>query len=326
MRTTLLVISLLVAGAAAEADPLPVHTATRGIGHTNLGVDERVELADAIAQVFESSFPDGNVLSATDTRTRVNLLDQNALACDQPRCAPTITNPLHGIGLVLVQQSRTHGRVHIEVSAINLRGEVVARDMRDEAISNWNEAVTLAHVMAQSFVPELRRVFPALSPDAGPPPPALDAAVAPADAPAPAVDAAVAVAPEDVGAVVVPITYHRRPLEAVGGGALILGGLTLAVLGVVYIALDGVHEVQGDPTRVDDYGSWAGLGTGFVIGGVVAIGAGSFFLYDGLRLRPDVDEQSSASRARRASVWDSLHFGIAPFRAGGASVNVGGRF
>lgn len=326
MRTTLPVISLLVAGAAAQADPLPVHTATRGIGHTNLGVDERVELADAIAQVFESSFPDGNVLSATDTRTRVNLLDQNALACDQPRCAPTITNPLHGIGLVLVQQSRTHGRVHIEVSAINLRGEVVARDMRDEAISNWNEAVTLAHVMAQSFVPELRRVFPSLVPDAGPPPTVVDAAVAPADASAATVDAAVAVTPEDAGFNVVPVTYHRRPLEAVGGGALILGGLALTILGVVYISIDGdTRNSPSDPTMVETFDT-AGQAAGFLVGGVVALGAGSFLLWDGLRLHADVDERSAAARARRASVWDSLHFGIAPFRAGGAALHVGGRF
>jgi hypothetical protein len=324
MRTTLPVISLLLAGATAQADPLPVHTATRGIGHTNLGVDERVELADAMAQVFESSFPEGNVLSADETRTRVNLLDQNALACDQPRCAPTITNPLHGIGLVLVQQSRTHGRVHIEVSAINLRGEVVARDLRDEAISNWNEAVTLAHVMAQSFVPQLQRVFPSLAPDAGPPPAPADAAVAPADVPATPVDAAVAVTPEDAGVRVV--TYHRRPLEAVGGGALILGGLALTILGVVYISIDGdTRTSPADMTMIETFDT-AGQAAGFLVGGVVALGAGTFLLWDGLRLHADVDEQSANPRPRRASVWDSLHFGIAPFRAGGAALNVGGRF
>ncbi|MBL8602672.1 MAG: hypothetical protein JNK72_12185 [Myxococcales bacterium] len=271
-------VAALALAPALRADPLPVHTPTRAQPR-GLSTDERLAVAEAVAEVLRGATTE--VLGAADTRSRVETLNPDALACDAPTCCPTISTPLHARSVVLVQQQELrHRRLHLTVRVVNLRGEVTASNEIEEPVADRAEAVALARLAARPIADALRSTpaTPAVTPTPDQPPPL---APPPTPAVAPTVQPPITVMPTVQYRVE---TYRRRSLAVLGAGlaaagvtGITLGAMSLARDGGVARALpaEGVNEVYVSRTR--DYI--------FVGAGAAATAAGVYFLVDGLRQR-----------------------------------------
>lgn len=258
--------------ARSSADPVPVHVATvrggRGVAAANA---ERLQVADAIAAVLAERVPE--VLSGTETRTRIEALNPSAAQCDGLDCITAITLPLHARALVLVRVSRLRdGAARIETRLVNLRGEVLAERTEQELAPTSAELVALARLGAASIAEAMRAQEPV-----APPPPPVVAAPAPAPAPVIAEPARPPPAPT-------PQRQRRMPLVFAGAGALALGvaGVTVGIAGLT--SGERVTQSLPDDRVLVERGSplnWVWLG-----GGIAALGVGAWLVIDGLRPRP----------------------------------------
>jgi len=326
------VVGVLVFAASAgtaSADPLPVHTATTRLSQTNLQTVDRLALADAVSTVFaEAGFRE--LVPATETRNRLQDVGPVGLSCDAPECAQTVWNPLHARGLVLIHQERTRTRVNFDIQYLNLRGEVIAHEARDEAITSWQEAIAYARAAATTL---------ALSPllagergpgevaDAGAP---VDAG-APADAAAPTGDAGPQIVLVDVPPVPPP-AYTRRMWEVGVGAGLVAGGLALGAISLYNLGVHGTEVADGSSHTIEQRCALGasvqgtqceGIGavTPILLGvGIVTLGAGVFMIIDGLRLRPELPASAPAARPR---AWQ---FGASPLARGGGLFSLSGAF
>lgn len=318
-----LTVASVLASRTALTDPLPVHTATTRIAHTSLQAQERLALADEVARVLSASgIPD--VFTATDTRNRLQEINPSGLWCDSASCATGVSNPIRGRALILVTQSRTRGRVAIEIQYINLRGEPVQTVSRDEPIGSWNEAIAIARQATEQLITRLPddARHPAVGPD-----PHVVTAPDPRVVTAPDPHVVTAPDPHHDGVVAPPalpeVRYVRRPWEIGVGAGAIAGGLALAVIGSYNIATNGsVTPVAGnrEEYRCAAGGSTTsnrgredcsvGVVSPVLLGvGIVAIGGGIFLLIDGLRRRPEV--------VPAAPPRPALRVGGAPLAQGG---------
>ncbi len=253
--------------ASAWADPLPVHTATRRVPSAPT-TEQRLSLADAVAEVFSAVVPE--VLNGRETRERLNTLDPEQLACDQASCAPSVSGPLRGRALVLLRLTvPRRGRARVWVGVVNNRGEIVAQNEAEDTVGPWTDAVALGRVVARPVAENLR---PRAMPDAAPTPIPMAAAAMPPVAP--------------VHTPEVVLRYRRRPLEIGIGGGLVVGGLALASFGLASVARDG-DLARELPNGVGEFYSAGARDYVFLGVGAVAVGVGVYFLIDGLRRRPD---------------------------------------
>ncbi|MFO0608033.1 MAG: hypothetical protein U0324_33020 [Polyangiales bacterium] len=316
-------------GAAWAIDPLPVHTATTRLSATNLQPADRLALADAVAQVFvEAGFQD--LVPATETRNRLQDVGPVGLSCDVAECAQNVWNPLHARGLVLVRQTRTRTRVTFDIQYLNLRGEVVAHEERDEPITSWAEAIAFARAAATSLALRLPAEYrgPQVIPDAGPTP-TPDASV-PDAGPAPAPDAQVIIIRD--ADVPPPVVYVRRWWEVGVGAGLAAGGLALTLTSIVGLANHGSEEPAvnglveqrcafGAPTQTTAQGTTCegvGVVTPLLLGvGLAAVVGGALLVVDGVRLRPE------AAAPVRPRAWQ---FGASPLARGGGVFTLSGGF
>lgn len=271
MRRAPLALALALLPLRANADPIPVHIAaprasSRGVNPSSA---ERLAVADAVAQALSAGARE--VLSASETRARIEGLNPSAATCDALDCITAITLPLHARALVLVRESRQReGQTRVEVRLVNLRGEVLAERAEQDIAPSTAEAVALARLAAAPIAEALARL------DA-PSPPVVTAAPAAIETPAP--QAVVRVTP-------VPVTVTRRRVgEVIGGvGALVAGAAALSV-GIAGLAAGervtrdlGEQRVEVEqPSALN----WAWVG-----GGAAALGLGVFLVVDGMRARP----------------------------------------
>lgn len=330
------VVGVLVFAASAgtaSADPLPVHTATTRLSQTNLQTVDRLALADAVSTVFsEAGFRE--LVPATETRNRLQDVGPVGLSCDAPECAQTVWNPLHARGLVLIHQERSRTRVNFTIRYLNLRGETLAEESRDEAITSWEEAIAYARAAATRLAlsPQLAgERGPAEVADAGPP---VDAAVAPVDAAVPPGDAGVQIVVRDV--VEPPPVYTRRMWEVGVGAGLVAGGLALGGISLYNLGVHGTdvsdpnsHTIEqrcalgasvantAQGTQCESIGAVTPILLGV---GIVALGAGVFMIIDGLRLRPETPASAPGTRPR---AWQ---FGASPLARGGGIFSLSGAF
>jgi hypothetical protein len=333
------VIGVLVFAASAgtaAADPLPVHTATTRLSQTNLQPVDRLALADAVSTVFvEAGFRD--VVPATETRNRLQDVGPVGLSCDAPECAQTVWNPLHARGLVLVHQSRTRTRVQFDIQYLNLRGEVLAHESRDEAITSWNEAIAYARAAATTLaigLPAELRGGPSPG-DAGVPPP--DAAVPPGDAGVPAADGGNQIIVVRDPPIVPVVQYNRRLWEVGVGAGLVAGGLVLSGISLYNLGVHGTEVSDGATRTIEQRCALGasvqntaqgtvceGIGpvTPILLGvGIAALGGGIFMIIDGLRMRPEVVTNPTPNGRPRA--WQ---FGASPLARGGGFFTLSGDF
>lgn len=315
-------------GAAWAIDPLPVHTATTRMSATNLQPADRLALADAVAQVFvEAGYQD--VVPATETRNRLQDVGPVGLSCDAPECAQNVWNPLHARGLILIRQQRSHTSVTFSILYLNLRGETIAEERRDEPITSWAEAIAFARAAATSMALHLPAEYrgPQVIPDAGPPP--GDASVPDAGA-APPPDAQVIIVRD--ADVAPPVVYVRRWWEVGVGAGLAAGGLALTLSSIVGLAshgsegpaVNGLVEQEcafGAPTQTTAQGTTCegvGVVTPLLLGvGLAAVVGGALLVVDGVRLRPE----AAAPATPRA--W---RFGASPLARGGGVFTLSGGF
>lgn len=269
MRLGPLALTLGLLPSVALADPLPVHVAAqRGRGAATANA-ERLQVADAIAAVLGEAAPE--VLSGTETRTRLEALNPSATQCDALDCLTTVTLPLHARALVMVRLTRTRESARIEVRLVNLRGEVITERTEQDLAPTAAELTALARLAGGSIAEAVRAQQP-LPPT--PPPPAPTPAVeipAPVVAPPPRVDPTV-------------VMRRRMPMVIAGTGALVVG---VAALSVGVAGLAGGERVA--QTLSDDRVLVEGpspLNWVWVGAGVAALGVGTWLVVDGMRLRP----------------------------------------
>ncbi len=345
MRSTVaasLGIFALTLSSAALGDPLPVHTATTRVATTSLQPADRIELADAVAQVFSAAnVPD--VLTASETRNRLQEINPVGVSCDAASCASAVFHPVRARALILVHQNRTAGRVNLNIEYINLRGEVVMNEPRNEAISQWSDAVAVARIAATRLLQRLRDdertavtlVPPTRATGAGTNPgtnPGTGPVTGPVTGPGTNPVTGPAVTPPPV--VMVPdVRYERRPWEIGVGAGLIAGGAVLAGFGIANLAAHGTttenaadHTVTTRCAAGASYANDACDGIGavtpiMVAAGAVALGGGVYMLIDGLRRRPVVVGTRPAS-APPSHAWN---VGAAPL-AQGAALSLSGTF
>jgi hypothetical protein len=271
MRLGPLALALGLLPSVALADPLPVHVAAprgRGAATTN---GERLQVADAIAAVLTESAPE--VLSGTETRTRLEALNPSATQCDALDCLTSVTLPLHARALVMVRLTRTRETARIEVRLVNLRGEVIAERTEQDLAPTSAELTALARLAGGSLAEAVRAQQP-LAPTPAPTPPAPTPAEV---APLPVVAPPTRVDP--------PVVMRRRtPMVIAGVGALVVG---VAALSVGVAGLAGGERVtqalSDDRVLVEGPSplNWVWVGAG-----VAAMGVGTWLVVDGMRLRP----------------------------------------
>lgn len=270
MRAALVVASLSLASLPARADPVPVHIASvRTAGRSGAAANaERIAVADAVAAVIRSVASD--VLSATETRARIDALNPSAAHCDGLECITSITLPLHARALVLVRVSRGRdGAARVEARYVNLRGEVIAERAEQDLAPTTPELVALARLAAGTLAEAIR------SHEAAPPAePVAAPIVAP---PAPAV-----VAPPPP---VVPSVRTRRntPEFIAGIASIALGAAAVTVGSVGLTGSERVSQTLSDDRLLIERPSdlnWVWVGVG-----AAAVGAGVFLVVDGLRPR-----------------------------------------
>jgi len=326
------VVGVLVFAGTASADPLPVHTATTRLSQTNLQTVDRLALADAVSTVFvEAGFRE--LVPATETRNRLQDVGPVGLSCDAPECAQTVWNPLHARGLILIHQERSRTRVNFTIRYLNLRGETLAEESRDEAITSWEEAIAYARAAATRLAlsPQLAGERGPTEVDAGP---TVDAAVSPVDAAVPQGDAGVPIIVRDV--VEPPPVYTRRMWEVGVGAGLVASGLALGALSLYNLGVHGTdvsdpnsHTIEqrcalGASVQNTAQGTQCeGIGavTPILLGvGIAALGAGVFMIIDGLRLRPEIAASAPGTRPR---AWQ---FGASPLARGGGIFSLSGAF
>jgi len=269
--SALFAIALFAPGLGA--DPLPVHTATqlRPRELRDISAAQRLQAADAVAAALGAVAPE--VLSGEETRSRLQTLVPDALACDATACAASITTPLHARGLVLLRlELPRRGRVRVWVGLLGADGRVTVQQESEEAVAGWPEAVALARETARPLVDALRRAAPAATPTAAPvptpatPPPASAAPVVPAGPDLPHTE-----------------TYRRIPEAAIGAG-LVAVGIGLASTGLVSVLRDGT-VAESLANNVDSV-YVAGARDYVLLGvGSAAAVAGVVLLVDGLRTR-----------------------------------------
>jgi hypothetical protein len=335
-------VTLAAYGEAAWAlDPLPVHTATTRLSATNLQPADRLALADAVAQVFvEAGFRD--VISATETRNRLQDVGPVGLSCDAAECAQNVWNPLHARGLILVRQQRTRTRVTFTLQYLNLRGEVIAEEQRDEPITSWAEAIAFARAAATALALRLPAeyrgppVLPVL-PDAGAAP---TVSVPDAGAPPPPETQVVVVREVPVERPVEPPTvYTRRPWEIGLGGGLVAGGLALTGVGLYNLGVHGTEVSDAGSRTIEQRCALGasvsntaqgtqcegiGVVTPLLLGvGIASLGAGIFLLIDGLRLRPELAPAAPSPAATPRTTW---RLGASPLARGGGFFTLSGGF
>jgi hypothetical protein len=345
MRSTVaasLGIFALTLSSAALGDPLPVHTATTRVATTSLQPADRIELADAVAGVFSAaSVPE--VLTASETRNRLQEINPVGVSCDAANCASAVFGPVRARALVLVRQNRTSGRVSLNIEYINLRGEVVLHEDRNEAIAQWSDAIAIARIAATRLVQRLRaddRTAITLIPPTRATGPVTNPVTGPVTGPVtnpvtgpvtgPVTNPVTGSGPTQPPVVTVPdVRYERRPWEIGLGAGLIAGGAVLAGFGIANLAANNsVTESAADhtvTTRCAAGASYAnnvcdGVGAVTPImlaAGAVALGGGVYMLIDGLRRRPVVVGARPAAHA-----WS---IGAAPL-AQGAALSLSGRF
>jgi hypothetical protein len=329
---------LAFGGTSWALDPLPVHTATTRLSASNLQTTDRLSLADAVAQVFaEAGFRD--VVPATETRNRLQDVGPIGLSCDVAECAQTVWNPLHARGLILVRQSRAgNARVTFDIQYLNLRGEVLAHEERDEPITSWSEAVAFARAAATALALRLPAELRGPDPDAGSP--SGDAAVAPVDA-APAGDGGQQVIIIRDPPIEAPhVVFQRRWWEVGVGAGVAATGLALTVVNLYAISVHGSEtedratgvveqrcafgaatQTTAQGTRCDDIGAVTPVLLGV---GIAAVLGGAFLVYDGLRLRPEIVAPAPGARpAARPAAW---RFGASPLARGGGMFSLSGGF
>lgn len=270
-HVTGLVVALLGSG-AAHADPLPVHTATqlRPRDLRDISAEQRLQAADAVSESLRAVAPE--TLSALETRTRVQTLVPDGLACDAPACAGALTTPLNARAVVLVRLSAPRrGRLRVWVGLVDRQGAVTAQQEAEEAIAAWPEALALARETARPLVETLRTATPTPTPS-----PQVVAAPSPAPIEAPS--------PPPAAPPAVSTVTYRRPLEAAVGGGLAALGVTLATAGIVSVLRDGdvAATLPDNVERVYVAGArdYALLGVG-----AAAAVTGVVLLVDGLRPR-----------------------------------------
>lgn len=263
--------AILLGPAASLADPLPVHTATqlRPRDLRDISAEQRLQAADAVAEALRAVAPEA--LSAQETRTRVQTLVPDGLACDAPACAATLATPLNARAVALVRLAAPRrGRVRVWVGLVDRQGTVTAQQEAEEAVAAWPEAVALAREAARPLVEALRAAAPPPTPAVTP----MPTVVTPAVTPPPAV----------VTPPVAPTVTYRRPVEAAAGAGLVAVGITLATTGLVSVLRDGsvAEPLPNNVDRVYVAGTrdfvLLGLGAAAAVTGVV-------LLVDGLRLR-----------------------------------------
>lgn len=271
MRLGPLALALGLLPTVALADPLPVHVAAaRGRGAATANA-ERLQVADAIAAVLTETAPE--VLSGTETRTRLEALNPSATQCDALDCLTTVTLPLHARALVMVRLTRTRENARIEVRLVNLRGEVIAERTEQDLAPTPAELTALARLAGGSIAEAVRAQQPL-------PPPTPPAAPLPVVTPPPPV-----VAPPTPPPPAPRVVMRRRmPMVIAGAGALVVGVTALSV-GVAGLA-GGERVTQtlsGDRVLVEGPSplNWVWVGAG-----VAALGVGTWLLVDGMRPRP----------------------------------------
>ncbi|MFO0625719.1 MAG: hypothetical protein U0325_08900 [Polyangiales bacterium] len=274
MRLGPLALALGLLPSLALADPLPVHIAAlRGRGAASANA-ERLQVADAIAAVLAESTPE--VLSGTETRTRLEALNPSGMHCEALDCLTTVTLPLHARALVMVRLTRTRENARIEVRVVNLRGEVIAERTEQDLAPTAAELTALAR-LAGGSIAEAVRAQPTVAPANTAATPATPPSPTPAAPPPEVVSPAPRMPP--------PVVLRRRmPLVIAGAGAIAVGAAALSV-GVAGLA-GGERVTQtlsGDRVLVEGPSplNWVWVG-----GGVAALGVGTWLLVDGLRLRP----------------------------------------
>lgn len=269
MRLGPLALALGLLPSIALADPLPVHVAApRGRGAATANA-ERLQVADAIAAVLSDVAPE--VLSGTETRTRLEALNPSATQCDALDCLTTVTLPLHARALVMVRLNRTRESARIEVRLVNLRGEVIVERTEQDLAPTAAELTALARLAGGSIAEAVRAQQP-LPPT--PPPPAPTPAVAPpppAPTPPPRIDP--------------PVVMRRRmPMVIAGTGALVVGAAALSVGAAGLAGGERVTQTLSDDRVLVEGPSplnWVWVGAG-----VAALGVGTWLVVDGMRLRP----------------------------------------
>ena len=269
MRLGPIAIALALLPSVVLADPLPVHIpAQRGRGAATAN-SERLQVADTIAALLTEVAPE--VLSGTETRTRLEALNPSATQCDALDCLTTVTLPLHARALVMVRLTRTRETARIEVRLVNLRGEVMAERTEQDLAPTAGELTALARLAGGSIAEAVRALQPL------PPTP-------PTPSPTPAVESAprVVTPPPRIDP---PVVMRRRmPMVIAGAGAVAVG---VAALSVGIAGLTGGERVtqtlSDDRVLVEGPSplNWAWVGAG-----VAALGVGAWLLVDGMRPRP----------------------------------------
>ncbi len=295
--------ALATAPLAAGADPLPVHTPTRHVA-SRPSREQRLQVADAVAQVLGQAVPD--VINGEETLTRLQSFNPSALACDLPTCAGRIAGPLHARAVALVRQEFSGGSLRVIVDIVSPQGEVTAHAEGDEPVGNWSEAVALGRVVAG-------RVAVILHPPA--------AVTAPASAPATHPLAAVA-EPRPASPVTPPpgapptVVYRRRAWEAGVGGALVVAGAVAVAIGAVAVAQDG-SEVSGQSPSPAMHTVYTATGRDYALLGIgiPALIGGAVLVFDGLRAHRE--ELPPGSLALRVGATPLVH---------GGAVTLGGVF
>ncbi|MEZ4390122.1 MAG: hypothetical protein R3A48_03415 [Polyangiales bacterium] len=274
MRVALVVASLGLASLPARADPVPVHVAAvRAAGRSGAAANaERIAVADAVAEVIRGVTTD--VLSATDTRTRLDALNPSAAHCDGLECITSITLPLHARALVLVRVSRGRdGAARVEARYVNLRGEVIAERAEQDLAPTTAELIALARLAAGTLAEAIRAREPA------PVDPPAPAPVDPPAAPVAAPPTAPPTAPRPAQA-----RGRRNTAEVIAGVAAITLGVGAVTVGTVGLTgSERVSQTLSDDRLLVERPSdlnWVWVGAG-----AAAVGAGVFLLVDGLRPR-----------------------------------------
>ncbi len=276
---------------------MPVFTPTRHVS-SRPSRDQRLQLADAVAEVFHRTLPD--VISARDTDRRLAALTPAALACDLPGCVGAVAMPLHARAVTLVREDYTSaGSLRVVIDTVTPDGVVTAHAEGDQPVGAWPEALALARIVAARAVALVSANSPVAPPAEAPRIPVIP----PVRAPAPVVQAPETPSlrpPSNVLRDLPAHATHRRGWEIALGSGLIAAGLAATTVGLVAVAQDG-SVVSTSAAMETDYR--AGTRDYVLLGlGIPALVGGVLVLMDGLRARPTEDPPAGASMGLGATV------------------------
>jgi hypothetical protein len=143
---SVLTVSLLGAIARdAEGAPLAV-LAPESTGQRRPSRAERLALADAVATTLSRELPE--VLSGSETRSRLSVLDPARLSCDAAACGGPVAALLGARGVVLVRVRTAGASLQLEIEAVGATGETLASEQGDATIADWQDALALGRVVA----------------------------------------------------------------------------------------------------------------------------------------------------------------------------------